>query len=192
MSSFVPSVLIILLGILEGSPGWGSGISPQTFAPLPPEVDRHSQNSDYEHSTSQCHPDYSSQSQGSRALVSCGTEAICGGGGAGGGGAGGGGAGGALGGFLGGGGDGEVGPRDGLPVYLVMILEGQVHSAEVRTLVLPPQVRDLEGAVTPVLCPVQGEPVLEILMDVRRGRVVDESPMELFPSPGYTHAENTG
>lgn len=90
------------------------------------------------------------------------------------------------------GGDDEVGPRDALPVYLAMIPGGQVDSAEVHTLVLPPQVRDLEEAAPPVLCPVQREPVLEILMDERWSHVVDGLPMEVYPSPGYSHAENTG
>lgn len=73
-----------------------------------------------------------------------------------------------------------------------MIPGGQLHSAEVKTLVLPLQVRDLKGAVTQALCPVQGEPVLELLMDEMRGRAVDGLPMEMFPSPGYIHAEIAG
>ena len=85
------------------------------------------------------------------------------------------------------GGDGEIGPIDGLPHLFAICLCDQLHPAEVHRLVLPPQVWDLEGAGLRRLSPVQGEPVLEMLMDKQRGCVVDELPMEVFPSPGYSH-----
>lgn len=86
--------------------------------------------------------------------------------------------------------DRELGPLDGLPLLFTVFLCDHLHPTEVRTLVLPPQVRDLEGAVLHTLFPVQEEPVLEVLMDESGGRFVDEIPMEVFPSPGYFHIGN--
>lgn len=83
--------------------------------------------------------------------------------------------------------DGEFGPTDGLQHLPSVSLCGQLDSAEVPTLVLPPQLRDLEGAIPPAPCPVQGEPILKILMDETRAQVVDELPMKIFPSPKYVH-----
>lgn len=68
-----------------------------------------------------------------------------------------------------------------------MSLCGQLDSAEVPILVLPPQFRDLEGAIPRAPCPAQGEPVLKILVDEMRVHVVDELPMKIFPSPNYVH-----
>lgn len=49
------------------------------------------------------------------------------------------------------------------------------------------QVQDFEDSGCLTLCPVQGEPVLEMLMYERSVGIVDVFPMELLPSPGYTH-----
>lgn len=61
-------------------------------------------------------------------------------------------------------GDGECGPLNGLPHLLAISKCVQLDSAKVRRLVLLPQVLDAEEAGVPTLCPVQAEPVPEILM----------------------------
>lgn len=83
--------------------------------------------------------------------------------------------------------DGKFGPTDGLPL-LQAFQCGHLDSAEVRGFILPLQVADLEAAVPPALCPVQGEAVLVILMSERLACTVDKFPMEMVPSPGYTHS----
>lgn len=88
-------------------------------------------------------------------------------------------------------GDGEFGPFEGL-CHLLAFLCDHPDSAEVVTCILSPQVGDPEGALPLALCPVQGEAVFIILMDVQRDCVVDELAMEVFPSPGYTHFGITG
>ena len=62
-----------------------------------------------------------------------------------------------------------------------------MNSAEVHCLVLLLQVQDSEDSRCLRLCPVQDEPVLEMLMYVTRGRVVDQFPMEVLPSPENPH-----
>ena len=62
-----------------------------------------------------------------------------------------------------------------------------MNSAEVHCLVLLLQVQDSKGSGCLRLCPVQDEPVLEMLMYEARGRVVDQFPMEVLPSPENPH-----
>ena len=62
-----------------------------------------------------------------------------------------------------------------------------MNLAEVHCLVLLLQVQDSEDSGCLRLCPVQDEPVLEMLMYEARGRVVDQFPMEVLPSPENPH-----
>ena len=63
----------------------------------------------------------------------------------------------------------------------------QMNSADVHCLVLLLQVQDSEDSGCLRLCPVQDEPVLEMLMDETRGGVVDKFPMVVLPSPENPH-----
>jgi len=82
--------------------------------------------------------------------------------------------------------DGELGPRDRLP-SLPIFCGAQAHVTEVCGLVILLQVKDSEESRYLTLCPVQDEPVLEVLMNERYSGVVDEFPVVVFPSPGYAH-----
>ena len=73
-------------------------------------------------------------------------------------------------------GDGEVGPII-RPQYLHAFTCVQTNLAEVHCLVLILQVQDSEDSGCLRLCPVQDEPVLEMLMYETRGRIIDQFPM---------------
>ena len=64
--------------------------------------------------------------------------------------------------------------------------------AEVCGLVRFLQVQDPEDSGCLTLCPVQDEPVLEVLMCEIQDGVVDIFPVEVLPSPGYAHLRILG
>ena len=82
--------------------------------------------------------------------------------------------------------DGELGPFDRLK-NLPALCCFQTNLAEVHSLILLFKVQDFEDSGCLRLCPVQDKPVLEMLMDETRGRVVDKFPMEVLPSPENHH-----
>lgn len=84
-------------------------------------------------------------------------------------------------------GDGEFGPLNGLPHLYAFTPCFQLDMAEVHRLILCLKICDSEVTRRLTLCPVQEDPVLEIIMDEKWGGVVEKSSMEVSPSPGQSH-----
>ena len=85
----------------------------------------------------------------------------------------------------------ELGPRNRLPTLHAFCCF-QKNTAKVCGLVSLLQVQDSEDSGCLTLCPVQDEPVLEVLMCEMQYGVVNIFPVEVLPSPGYAHLRILG
>lgn len=83
--------------------------------------------------------------------------------------------------------DGQFGPIDGLPRLAALCPCVQSDLAEIRSLVLFPQVSDPEGTILGPLGPGQLNPVLVVVMGQRQRPVVKVLPVEVCQSPAYIH-----